>query len=301
MTDIKEKEIGLVDFEPQKDQVIDLWYQDAIEFGHGISLRIKIKNVLYNARSPYQEITVMETEKLGRMLVIDGITMLTEWDEYAYHEMITHVPLLVHPKPSRILIIGGGDGGTAREVIKHPSIELVHVCELDEEVVNACRKYLPSLASSFEDPRVKIFYEDGAKFITKHPESYDIIIVDSTDPLGPGQILFQEPFYESLKKALTKEGIAVTQCESFFLHQHVIHGVFSFARNLFPKLGYYSTLVPTYPSGVIGFFFCSLKRDPLEDIDEDRVSALQGLKYYTSQVHRASFTLPRFAADLLRP
>ncbi|MGD9040888.1 MAG: polyamine aminopropyltransferase [Desulfobacteraceae bacterium] len=301
MTDERKEEIALVDFDSKKDQVIDLWYQDAIEFGHGISLRIKIKNVLYNTRSPYQEITVMETERLGRILVIDGITMLTEWDEYAYHEMISHVPLLVHPDPSRILIIGGGDGGTAREVIKHPNVELVHVCELDEEVVNACRKYLPSLASSLEDPRVKVFYEDGAKFITKHPKSYDVIIVDSTDPLGPGQILFQEPFYQAMKEALTEEGIAVTQCESFFLHQHVIRGVFSFARNLFPKLGYYSTLVPTYPSGVIGFFFCSLKRDPIEDIEEERFGELQGLRYYTPQVHRASFTLPRFAADLLRP
>ncbi|MGD8230144.1 MAG: polyamine aminopropyltransferase [Desulfobacteraceae bacterium] len=301
MTDERKEEIALVDFDSKKDQVIDLWYQDAIEFGHGISLRIKIKNVLYNTRSPYQEITVMETERLGRILVIDGITMLTEWDEYAYHEMISHVPLLVHPDPSRILIIGGGDGGTAREVIKHPNVELVHVCELDEEVVNACRKYLPSLASSLEDPRVKVFYEDGAKFITKHPKSYDVIIVDSTDPLGPGQILFQEPFYQAMKEALTEEGIAVTQCESFFLHQHVIRGVFSFARNLFPKLSYYSTLVPTYPSGVIGFFFCSLKRDPIEDIEEERFGELQGLRYYTPQVHRASFTLPRFAADLLRP
>jgi spermidine synthase len=301
MIDAKEKEIGLVDFDPKKDQAIDLWYQDAIEFGHGMGLRIKIKNVIYNARSQYQEITIMETEKLGKMLVIDGITMLTEWDEYAYHEMISHVPLLVHPKPSRILIIGGGDGGTVREVIKHPNVEMVHVCELDEEVVSACRKYLPSLASSFEDPRVKIFYEDGAQFVTKHSESYDIIIVDSTDPTGPGQILFQKPFYEGLKNALTEEGIAVTQCESFFLHQHVIHGVFSFARNLFPQLGYYSTLVPTYPSGVIGFFFCSLKRGPLEEVTNERVNALHDLKYYTPQVHRASFTLPRFAAKLLKP
>jgi spermidine synthase len=301
MTDVEKKEIGLVDFDPEKDEVADLWYQDALEFGHGIGLRIRIKNVLYNARSPYQEIAILESNKLGRILVIDGITMLTEWDEYAYHEMISHVPLLVHPNPSRILIIGGGDGGTVREVIKHPTVETVHVCELDEEVVNACRKYLPSLASSFDDPRVEVFYEDGAQFITKHPESYDIIMVDSTDPIGPGQILFQKPFYEGMKKALTKEGIAVTQCESFFLHKHVIRGVWSFARNLFPKLAYYNTLIPTYPSGVIGFFFCSLKRDPVKDIVEERFSILQGLKYYTPEVHRASFTLPRFAADLLKP
>jgi spermidine synthase len=129
MTVVKEKEIGLVDYDPKKDQIIDVWFQDAIEFGHGISLRIKIKNVLFNARSQYQEISILETEKLGRMLVIDGITMLTEWDEYAYHEMISHVPLLVHPNPSSVLIIGGGDGGTVREVIKHPTVEMVHVCE----------------------------------------------------------------------------------------------------------------------------------------------------------------------------
>ena len=301
MTQSKEIDIGLVDFDPSKDQTMDLWFQDSIEFGHGFSIRIKIKNLLYNDRSPYQEIAILETEKLGKMLVIDGITMLTEWDEYAYHEMITHVPLLVHPKPSRVLVIGGGDGGTVREILKHPEVELVHVCEIDEAVVNACRKYLPSLALSFDDPRVNILYEDGARFVTQQSEPYDVIIVDSTDPLGPGQILFQENFYKNLKKALSKEGIAVTQCESIFLHQHVIKGVFSFARHLFPKLGYYVTMVPTYPSGVIGFFFCSLKRDPLQDMDIERAERLKNLKYYTPEVHRSSFTLPRFATDLFQP
>jgi spermidine synthase len=293
-------EIGLVDFDPEKDQTLDLWFQDSIEFGHGCSLRIKIKNILYNARSQYQEIAILETEKLGRMLVIDGITMLTEWDEYAYHEMIAHVPLLVHPKPSRVLVIGGGDGGTVREILKHPEVERVHVCEIDEVVVKACREYLPSLASSFDDPRVEILYEDGARFISEQTNRYDIIIVDSTDPLGPGQILFQKGFYEDLKNALGDQGIAVTQCESIFLHQHVIRGVFSFARSLFPKLGYYYTLVPTYPSGVIGFFFCSLKKDPVLDLEEERAERVKDLKYYSPAIHRASFTLPRFVTDLFR-
>ena len=294
----REKNLGLVDFNPKKDQIMDLWFQDCIEFGHGISIRIKIKNILYHSRSKFQEIAVLETEKIGRMLVIDGITMLTEWDEFAYHEMISHVPLIVHPKPSRVLIIGGGDGGTVREVIKHPEVELVHVCEIDEEVVRVCRKYMPSLASSFDDPRVQIFFEDGAQFISKKSWTYDVIIVDSTDPLGPGQILFQEEFYKDLKDALSKEGIAVTQCESIYLHQHVIKGVFSFADNLFPKLSYYSTQVPTYPSGLIGFFFCSLKWDPLKDMNESKVEYLKNLKYYTPEIHRASFTLPRFADNL---
>jgi spermidine synthase len=243
----------------------------------------------------------METEKLGKILVIDGITMLTEFDEHAYHEMIAHVPLSVHPKPARILIIGGGDGGTAREVLKHPEVQSVHICEIDKEVVNACRLHLPSLASSFDDSRVDIFYEDGAKYVHDHEDDYDVIIVDSTDPLGPGQILFQRPFYEDLKKCLGEDGIAVTQCESFYLHQHVIRGVHAFARDLFKKLGYYYTLIPTYPSGVIGFFFCSMRYDPITDVDEGKTDRLVDLKYYTPQLHHAAFALPRFASNLLTP
>ncbi len=296
----EDKDIALVDFDPEKNQITELWFNDSIEFGHGCRISIRIKDVLCHYRSKYQEIAIFETEKLGRMLVLDGITMLTEFDEFAYHEMIVHVPLLVHPNPAQVLVIGGGDGGTVRELLKHPEVQEIHVCELDEEVVKACRKYLPSLASSFDDPKVKFFYQDGARFVNEHPESYDIIIVDSTDPIGPGQILFQRKFYEDMKSALKPEGIAVTQCESIYLHKHVISGVASFARELYPKLGYYLSMVPAYPSGVIGFFFCSLKYDPVEDLSEERAQKLPGLKYYTTSLHRAAFTLPRFAEELLR-
>ena len=296
MTKKEETDIGLADFDPKSNQTLDLWFQDSIEFAHGCRLDIKIKNVLYHARSEFQEIVILETEKLGRMLAIDGITMLTEYDEHAYHEMIAHAPLLVHPGPARVLVIGGGDGGTIREVLKHPEVEAVHVCEIDEAVVSSCRRYLPSLASSFDDPRVKVFYEDGARFVKEHPGCYEIIIVDSTDPVGPGQVLFQRPFYEDMKRALTEQGIAVTQCESLYLHEQVIRGVYSFAKEVYPKLGYYYTLVPTYPSGLIGFFFCSLSRDPLKDIDERRAAKLKGLRYYRPETHRSAFTLPRFAA-----
>ncbi|MFH1122196.1 MAG: polyamine aminopropyltransferase [Pseudomonadota bacterium] len=301
MTKEQKTDGGVVSFDPKGGQRMSLWFRDSIEFGHGCTLQTKIKNVLYHKRSQYQEIAVLETEKLGRMLAIDGITMLTEFDEFAYHEMISHVPLLVHPKPSRVLIIGGGDGGAVREVVKHPEVESVHLCEIDEEVVNASRKFLPTIASSLDDPRVKIFYEDGARFVAEHPKSYEVIIVDSTDPLGPGQILFQKEFYNNVKGALSEEGIAVTQCESIYLHRSVIEGVFSFARLLFPKLGYYYTLVPTYPSGLIGFFFCSLKRDPLQDMDESRARLLKDLRYYTPDLHRASFALPLFATQFFRP
>jgi spermidine synthase len=301
MAKARKKSRDMVSLEPKKDQFMGVWFQDSIEFVPGSTLNVKIRDFLCHTQSRFQEIWVAETEGLGRILVIDGVTMLTEFDEFAYHEMISHVPLLVHPHPSRVLVVGGGDGGVVREILKHPEVESVHLCEIDEQVVNVCREYLPSQASSLDDSRVSIFYEDGAKFVDGHPKSYEVIIVDSTDPFGPGQVLFQKTFYLNMKKALTSRGIAVTQCESVYLHQRVIEGVYSFAKKIYPKLGYYFTLVPTYPSGLIGFYFCSLGRDPIMDIDENRAKDLKGLKYYSPEIQRAAFSLPRFAREYFQP
>lgn len=292
--------IGLSQFDPQINQRSDLWFHDSVEFAHGTRLSIKIRDVLCHYRSSFQEIAIFETENLGRMLVLDDITMLTEFDEFAYHEMIVHVPMMVHPDPSRVLVIGGGDGGTVRELLKHTEVSRIHVCEIDMEVIKACREYLPSIASGFDDPRVEVFSEDGARFVKEHPGEYNVVIVDSTDPVGPGRVLFQRKFYEDMKKALTGEGIAVTQCESMYFHQEIIQEVSSFARDIFPNVAYYYTLVPTYPSGIIGFFFCSLKYDPLRDLSEQKARNMSDLRYYTPAVHRASFTLPRFGEILLR-
>ncbi len=295
----KRSDAAIIALEPRKDPVVGLTFQDNIEFAHGCTLSVRINEVLYQGASDFQKIMVFQTERLGRMLVLDGTTMLTEFDEFSYHEMITHVPLLIHPKPSRVLVIGGGDGGVVREALKHPEVELVHLCEIDRGVVDVCRQYLPSLASSLDDPRVEIFYEDGAKFVMERPRSYEVIIVDSTDPMGPGQILFQREFYANMKKALTDEGIVVTQCESLFLHRNVIEGVYRFAQELFSKSSYYYTLVPTYPSGMIGFFLGSLERDP-KAFDEERARRLRGLRYYSPEIHRAAFALPQFAAEYFR-
>jgi spermidine synthase len=221
-----------------RKQKLDLWFRDSPEIGRGCALSIRIRDVLCHYHSRFQEIAVFETDQMGRMLVLDDVTMLTEFDEFAYHEMIAHVPMMTHSNPSRVLVIGGGDGGTIREVLKHPGVSEVHLCEIDEEVVAACRKFLPSLASGFDDPRVRCFYEDGAVFVKKHPESYDVIIVDSTDPVGPGQVLFQPPFYRDMKRALTKEGIAVTQCESIYFHPEIIGKVAAFAREIYPLVSY---------------------------------------------------------------
>lgn len=293
-----EKHIGFRE-DPGAGQSLSLWFNDTIEFAHGCRISVRIKDVLCHYRSRFQEIAVFETERLGRMLALDNITMLTEFDEAAYHEMIAHVPLLTHPKPVTVLVIGGGDGGSIREVLKHPSVEEVHLCELDEEVVKACRAHIPSLASAFDDPRVKVFYEDGAQFVKERSSVYDVIIVDSTDPIGPGQVLFQRPFYADMYTALKEDGMVVTQCESIHLHREVIRGVADFAKEIYPRIAYYYTLVPTYPSGVIGFMCCSRRYDPLKDFDEKRADVLEDLRYYTPELHRAAFVLPRFAHGLV--
>ena len=280
---------------------MDLWFEEKLEIGFGTTLRVLIDETLCHLQSDFQDIAVLKTAKLGRMLVLDGIVMLTEFDEFAYHEMIVHVPMLVHPEPKNVLIIGGGDGGSAREVLKHPGVKKVHLCEIDPQVVEVSKKYLPTLASGLDDPRVVIHYADGARFVEDHPDHFDVIIVDSTDPFGPGEVLFKEPFYRDVHNALTDEGIVVAQCESFFYHHDVISSLFAFLGDVFPKCGYYYSLVPTYPSGIIGFAIGSKKWHPVEDYEEMRCRSLEGLRYYNPDVHKAAFKLPTFAQETCRP
>ncbi len=276
----------------------NIWFHDIMDFAPGCRFSFKVKEVLCHYRSKYQDIAIFDTEQLGRVLVLDNITMTTEFDEFAYHEMIAHVPLLTHPNPRRVLIVGGGDGGTAREVLKHPEVEELYVCELDEEVVNACKRHLPSLASSFDDKRVRLFFEDGAKFVKNYKDFFDVILVDSTDPIGPGMVLFQREFYKDMYNALTQDGIVASQMESVYLHLKVIREVLNFSREIYPVVSYYKTLVPTYPSGIIGFAFCSKKYRP-EEFSLKRDQRLKDLRYYTPQMHKFSFCMPKFCAHLL--
>ena len=181
-----DKTIGLADLDSEENQQLELWFDDSVEMAHGFKISIKIKDVLCHYRSEFQQIAIFETEKLGRMLVLDDITMLTEFDEFAYHEMIVHVPLTVHPRPERVLVVGGGDGGTVRELLKHSDVKEIHVCEIDPEVVNACRKHLPSLAASFDDPRVRVFHEDGSLFVAERLNALvgEVLGCDIEDPLA---------------------------------------------------------------------------------------------------------------------
>ena len=276
-----------------------MWIEEKLEIKNGRALKVRITKSLEKVKSEFQEIEVVESEPFGKILLIDGIIMLTDADEFCYHEMITHIPLCVHPKAQKVLVIGGGDGGTVREILKHDSVNEVDVCEIDEKVIEISRRHFPYLANSFNDPKVKVYCEDGNKFIKNHKDEYDIIIVDSSDPVGPAEILFRREFYEAMYQALKNNGIVVTQAESFFYHKKIIKSLFSFIKEIYPISEYYYTLVPTYPSGIIGFTFCSKKYHPIQDFNETEILKLKDLKYYNKEIHKASFALPAFVQEYI--
>ena len=274
-----------------------MWIEEKLEINKGRALKVRITKSIEKVKSEFQEIEVVESDSFGKILLIDGIIMVTESDEFCYHEMITHVPLCVHPKAKKVLVVGGGDGGTVREILKHDSIKEIDVCEIDRKVIEICKKHFPDLAHSFDDPKVKIFYEDGNKFIKERKDEYDVIIVDSSDPIGPAEVLFRREFFQAMYETLKIGGIVVSQAESFFYHEKIIKGLFSFIKDIYPISEYYYTLVPTYPSGVIGFTFCSKKYHPIKDFNETEALKINDLKYYNEDIHRASFDLPNFARD----
>ncbi len=277
---------------------MQLWFGEEYGKENGRYLQIKVDSVLERVQSPFQEIAVVNSPIFGKILINDGIVMLTESDESGYHEMITHVPLCTHPNPEEVLVIGGGDGGTVREVLKHSQVKNIDVCEIDEKVIEVCRRHFPDLASSFDDKKVQLFFQDGAQFLTARKNKYDVIIVDSSDPVGPGTTLFTEQFYQSIAESLKEDGIAVSQMESVFWHGEFIKGVFQFIKKIFPFSTYYYTLVPTYPSGMIGFSFCSKKYHPIKDFRLKQAESLPNLKYYHTDLHKAAFVLPVFAKDI---
>jgi len=277
------------------------WFEEQLDIDRGRALRIRTRTRLERVKSDFQEIEVYETDAFGRMLVHDGVIMLTEFDEAHYHEMIAHVALITHPCPADVLVIGGGDGGTLREVLRHSEVRHARLCEIDPMVPEVCRRHFPALARSFDDPRVTLTFADGAEFVTRHPSAFDIIIVDSSDPIGPAEVLFQEAFYTAMKGALKPGGMVVTQSESFMYHRELIREISAFSRRLFPLYRYCYTLVPTYPSGLIGFSLCSLGPDPLKTPDRDRIARLGPMRYYSADIHRSAFILPAGAQGIFSP
>jgi spermidine synthase len=229
--------------------------------------------------------------------------MLTERDEFIYHEMITHVPMAVHPDAKKVLVIGGGDGGVLRELSKYTGIERIDIVEIDEMVVNVCKEYLKQTACGFDDPRVNVFYQDGMKFIRRHEDEYDIIIVDSTDPFGPGEGLFTKEFYGNCFKALKEDGVMVNQQESPFYKEDAAAMKRAHKRiyDSFPLCKVYQAHIPTYPSGHWLFGFASKKYHPVRDLDSKKWNALGiDTRYYNTNLHRGSFYLPIYVEEMLR-
>ncbi len=247
---------------------------------------------LESVQSPYEKIDIYQTTRCGNMLVLDGAIQLTQWDNHAYHEMLVHVPLMAHPNPQRILIIGGGDGGTLTQVCKYPAQEIV-LCDIDSQVINLSQKYFPEFAPSFTDPRVKIVIGNGAQFIKNFNDYFDIILVDASDPEGPASVLYTHDFYTDIYNALKVDGIAVAQGESPFFHQQLIIDWHARNQKIFPHVYYYYALVPTYPSGVIGFMYHAKSYTPLT-LRNSSVCGYETAHYYTPALHKASFVLPKF-------
>ncbi len=266
--------------------------------GYPVKIGVEITDHLESVQGPFEKLDIYQTAQCGTMLVLDGAIQLTQWDNSAYHEMIAHVPLMTHPNPQRVLIIGGGDGGTLTEILKHPNISEIILCDIDEYVVKLSQKYFPEFADSFNDPRLTVVIGDGAEFIKNYSNYFDVIIVDASDPEGPACVLYCKKFYQDLYTALTQDGIIVAQAESPFFHTDLIKEWHARNQELFTHAGYYYALVPTYPSGVIGFTYCAKSYSPKNASRHNRALP-GGLQYYTPEIHAASFVLPKFLQDTL--
>ena len=280
---------------------MEMWFTE--KHTADVKFSIRVDRQIYTGQSDFQRIDVFESKEFGRFLTLDGYMMLTERDEFIYHEMITHVPMAVHPAVRNVLVIGAGDGGVVRELTRYPALENIDMVEIDPLVVEVSKKYLPQTACRLNVERVHIYYEDGLRFVRSKEDLYDLIIVDSTDPFGPGEGLFTKEFYGSCFKALKEDGIMVNQHESPFYPEDAVACQRAHKRIVesFPISRVYQAHIPTYPSGHWLFGFASKKYHPVHDLDGARWNLL-GIKtrYYTTRLHGGAFMLPAYVEELLR-
>lgn len=275
---------------------MEFWYTEKQTENFGITA--KVTNTVHVEKTEFQDLAVIDTIEFGRMLVLDGMVMTTVRDEFVYHEMITHVPLNTHPQPKNVLVIGGGDGGAIREIVKHPLVEKATLVEIDRRVVEVSRQYLPEISCALDDPKVTVIYDDGIKHVRENPDTYDVILVDSTEPVGPAVELFSGGFYSSIFAALKEDGLFVAQTESPFFNPGLITSCYRDISKVFPLAKLYLASIPTYPSGLWSFTMGSKKYDP-ETIDIAEIPAYV-TKYYTPRVHQGAFKLPKFAENLIK-
>jgi spermidine synthase len=276
------------------------WFTEVWKGQTAFSVRYSDK--LFDRVSQFQSIEIFQTEAMGRVLILGGCFMVTEKDSFIYHEMLVHPAMSILPQARKVLIIGGGDGGAVTEVVRYQSLESIILCEIDPMVVESCREYFPEISAGLRDSRATVVNEDGAAYVRKFEEEFDVVLVDSTDPVGPGAALFERTFYESIKRSLRKNGIAVFQTESpLFMEEEFVKTV-NDLRNVFGRAAVYPYLatIPSYPGGLWSFTFCSESADPVGGMSDGLHSLPRELRYYTPAVHRSAFALPVFIERLLR-
>lgn len=271
-------------------------------YAENVGLTIGVDEFIHAETSPFQTLEFFKNKTFGMCFTLDGIMMVNEKDEFIYHDMIAHVPMAVNPQIKHVLVIGGGDGGTVRELTRYKTIETIEMVEIDERVVRTCQEYLSITAGQLTDLRVRLFFEDGIAYIEGRENLYDLIIVDSTDPIGPGEGLFTEAFYMNCYKALKADGILINQHESPYYEKDAREMRRSHEKinKLFEISKVYQFHMPTYPSGHFLFGFASKQLDPVKDLKAQQWEAL-GLdtKYYNTQLHSASFALPTYVNRML--
>ena len=272
------------------------WFQETLHSDWG--QRFRIEKILFEKKTPFFHLVIFENARFGKVMALDGVIQTTEHDEYVYHEMLTHVPLFTHGNAKQVLIVGGGDGGILREVLKH-SVQSVTMVEIDQAVIDVSKKYFPNhSAGAFDDERLNLVINDGARFVTTDSSHYDVIIVDSTDPLGPGEVLFTQEFYRGCHQRLNPGGILVTQNGVPFLQKQELQNSYQRLSNIFQDVTFYTAAVPTYAGGLMTLGWAtddkSLQHTDLNTLAERFKNGRFKTQYYTPQVHQASFALPSF-------
>ncbi len=277
------------------------WMMEKLHPDHAQALRVD--RVLYDSKTDLQRLRVFENGRFGRVLTLDDVVQTTEGDNFIYHEMMAHVPIMAHGAVARVLIVGGGDGGMAREVLKHPGVRAVTMVEIDAGVIEFSKQYLPSLsAGAFDNPRLEVVIDDGAAFMRREGDGFDVIIIDSTDPVGPGEVLFTDTFYGHAKRRLNPGGIIVTQNGVPFLQGAELTGTMRAFKALFADWGCYLATVPTYAGGPMAFGWGTdgdARSTPLEVLKARHASAGLDCAYYTPEVHQAAFALPGYVLRLM--
>lgn len=279
---------------------MELWYTE--QHTENVRFSIKVEKEIHTEKTEFQRIDVLEAKEFGRFFTLDGLMMVTEKDEFIYHDMIVHVPMATNPNIKNVLVIGAGDGGTIRELTRYSTVEKIDMVEIDKRVVDICREYFPLTSCKLDDKRVNVFYEDGLKFIRDKEDEYDLIIVDSTDPFGPGEGLFTKEFYGNCYKALKEDGILVNQHESPYYDNDAaaMKEAHEKITKFFPIIRVYQAHIPTYPSGHWLFGFASKKYHPIKDFNAEAWNKL-GIKtkYYNTDLHVGCFALPTYVRDML--